>query len=98
MLSITHLELLRCLSILVLILSFGGCAGLPRECDIAPPKDSKVDQSITTKVGIDLKAFAEAPVKGDFESTLKNKVEKTFSEISDKYTSCYMLLKTMVCV
>jgi len=85
----------------LIMLLLTGCNFFPpvrAECEIAPPKDSHVDQQITQKVGLDLSAFVKVPIKGTFENDLKNKADLAFQELSEKNTACHMLLATVTCL
>ena len=70
----------------------------PGTCTIAPPKDYDGDREAAAKVGADLTAFAQAPVKANVDVALKNKVKQTFQTIPEADIACQMLLQTVACL
>lgn len=83
----------------LLLIAFG-CSLRPRAetCLIAPPKDYNGDLQTAQKVGADLTALANAPLKANFETEFKLTVDQTFQAIPDRLAGCQMLLQTVACL
>ena len=96
----------RCAGIFLATLPLlSGCVSWPSlgsrafsECQIAPPEKLESDRETALKIGADLTAFVNAPIKADFEKVFKDKATQTFRAVPDTSAACYMLLKAITCM